>query len=81
MVLPNIINLATQNLRGMDMADYREMYYTLCAGVSKVLDDMPDREPFTDYYRRLEALLREAEEIYIETANVIDLPEERTRKK
>ena len=58
------------------MADYRKMYYALCSGVSKVLDDMPDREPFTDY-RRLETLLREAEEIYIETANVIDLPGEK----
>ena len=58
------------------MADYREMYYTLCAGVSKVLDDMPDREPFKEYYQRLEALLQEAEDIYIETSNVIDLPGE-----
>ena len=80
MVLPNIINLATQNIRGMDMADYREMYYTLCAGVSKVLDDMPDREPFRKYYHRLEALLQEAEDIYIDTANVIDLPAESKKK-
>ena len=58
------------------MADYQKMYYALCSGVSKMLDDMPDREPFTDYYRRLETLLQEAEEIYIETANVIDLPGE-----
>ena len=58
------------------MADYREMYYTLCAGVSKVLDDMPDREPFREYFRRLKELLQEAEDIYVDTANVIDLPQE-----
>ena len=62
------------------MADYRKMYYALCSGVSKVLDDMPEQEPFTDYYRQLETLLREAEEIYIETANVIDLPPEKIIK-
>ena len=59
------------------MADYKKMYYTLCAGVSNVLDDMPDREPFREYYLRLEALLQEAEDIYIDTANVIDLSGEK----
>ena len=55
------------------MPDYRRMYYTLCAGVSAVLDDMQEREEFPGVYYRLEALLQEAENIYIETADVIRL--------
>lgn len=55
--------------------DYRRMYYTLCSGVSALLDDMrPDGEN-ESIYHRLEMLLQEAEDIYIETADIIQLPE------
>ncbi len=57
------------------MADYRKMYSILCAGVSALLDDMPPVGDFEPFYHRLEALLHEAEEIYIETADVIHLPD------
>ena len=49
------------------------MYYLLCAGVSDVLDDMRAEGEFQSVYKRLEMLLQEAEDIYIETANVIPL--------
>ncbi len=55
------------------MPGYRMMYYTLCAGVSAVLDDMQERGEFPGVYYRLEALFQEAENIYIETADVIRL--------
>ena len=60
------------------MPDYRRMYYTLCAGVSGLLDDMrpEENEPI---YRRLEMLLQEAEDIYIKTADVIQLPDKKNQ--
>ena len=51
--------------------DYRRMYYALCAGVSALLDDMQADGAYQSVYRRLELLLQEAEDIYIETADVI----------
>ncbi len=61
------------------MPDYRRMYYTLCAGVSGLLDDMrPDGEN-ESIYHRLEMLLQEAEDIYIETADIIQLPEKKNQ--
>lgn len=66
------------------MADYRRMYYTLCAGVSVLLDDMPADGVYQSVYQRLELLLQEAEDIYIETADVVWLeehrPEEETKE-
>ncbi len=61
------------------MPDYRRMYHVLCAGVSALLDDMPSDGAFQSVYQRLELLLHEAEDIYIETADVIDLEQERRR--
>ena len=55
------------------MPDYRKMYYVLCAGISSLLDDMPERTDLQSIYQRLEALLHEAEDIYIDTADVIRL--------
>lgn len=53
------------------MPDYRRMYYTLCAGVSALLDDIQADGAYQNVYRRLELLLQEAEDIYIETADII----------
>ena len=55
------------------MPDYRRMYYTLCAGVSALLDDIQVEGAYQSVYQRLELLLQEAEDIYIETADVIRL--------
>ena len=55
------------------MADYKRMYQTLCAGVSAVLDEMPPEGPFAAYHKKLEALLLEAEDIYIDTENLVPL--------
>ena len=53
------------------MPDYRRMYYTLCAGISSLLDDMQESREMGSIYQRLETLLHEAEDIYIDTADVI----------
>ena len=53
------------------MPDYRRMYYVLCAGISSLLDDMQERRELDSIYQRLETLLHEAEDIYIDTADVI----------
>ena len=53
------------------MPDYRRMYYVLCAGISSLLDDMQERRELDSTYQRLETLLHEAEDIYIDTADVI----------
>ena len=53
------------------MPDYRRMYYVLCAGISSLLDDMQESRGMDSVYQRLETLLREAEDIYIDTADVI----------
>ncbi len=58
------------------MPDYRRMYYLLRAGVSSVLDDMRADGEFQSIYQRLETLLQEAEEVYIETSNVIPLADQ-----
>lgn len=50
------------------MPDYQRMYAVLCAGVSEVLDDMEGKEELRDWFQRLKALLNEAEDIYIDTA-------------
>ena len=55
------------------MPDYQRMYYVLCAGVSSLLDDIQERGEFQGVYQRLETLLHEAEEIYIDTADVLRL--------
>ena len=52
------------------------MYYLLRAGVSSVLDDMRADGEFQSIYQRLETLLQEAEEVYIETSNVIPLADQ-----
>ena len=59
---------------------YRRMYYTLCAGVSALLDDIPQDGAYQSLYQRLELLLQEAEDIYIETADVIRIEDHPTRK-
>ena len=51
------------------MADYRRMYSTLCAGVSEVLDDMQGQPDLETFYLRLQDLLNQAEDIYIDTAD------------
>ncbi len=56
-----------------EVPDYRRMYYTLCAGVSALLDDIQADGAYQSIYRRLELLLQEAEDIYIETAGIIRL--------
>ena len=56
------------------MPDYQKMYYILCAGVSDVIDDMPDCGLFRPYRQRLESLLLEAEEVYIQTDNLLTFP-------
>ena len=53
------------------MPDYRRMYYALCAGISSLLDDMQESRELESIYQRLETLLHEAEDIYIDTADVI----------
>ena len=53
------------------MPDYQRMYYVLCAGISSLLDDMLERREQDSIYQRLETLLHEAEDIYIDTADVI----------
>ena len=55
------------------MADYLKMYYALCSGVSKVVDDMPEMNIFRPYRQRLIDLLQEAEDIYIDTDNVVQI--------
>ena len=55
------------------MPDYRRMYYVLCAGISSLLDDMLENREMESIYQRLETLLHEAEDIYIDTADVIRL--------
>ncbi len=56
---------------GGKVPDYRRMYYVLCAGISSLLDDMQERRELDSTYQRLETLLHEAEDIYIDTADVI----------
>ena len=66
------------------MPDYRRMYYVLCAGISSLLDDIQETGAPSSIYQRLETLLHEAEDIYIDTADVIrseDIPEDKTRNK
>ncbi len=62
------------------MPNYQKMYYILCAGVSAVIDDMPDCGLFRCYRQDLQSLLLEAEEVYIQTDNVISLPVRQTEK-
>ena len=51
------------------MSDYQKMYYAVCAGVSNVVDEMPETAAFQKYRQRLIDILQEAEDIYIETAD------------
>ena len=56
---------------GEKVPDYRRMYCVLCAGISSLLDDMQESREMGSNYHRLETLLHEAEDIYIDTADVI----------
>ena len=62
------------------MADYQKMYHILCAGVSSVIDDMPDCGLFRPHRQRLKSLLLEAEEVYIQTDNVLMFPVKQVEK-
>ena len=66
-ILP--FNNANNGKEGRTMADYRRMYSTLCAGVSEVLDDMQGQPDLETFYLRLQDLLNQAEDIYIDTAD------------
>ena len=50
------------------------MYYAVCSGVSSVLDDMPDGDAFREIRKRLTDVLLEAEDIYINTADILEMP-------
>lgn len=56
------------------MPDYQRMYYTLCAAASHALDILPASSGNAKGCHTLKAALLEAEDIYIETADVIDFP-------
>lgn len=55
------------------MPNYQKMYYILCSGVSAILDDIQGKHEYEGLYGRLKLLLNEAEDVYIDTANIIPL--------
>ena len=57
----------------MEMPNYQKMYYILCSGVKAILDDMEGKHEYESLYGRLKLLLNEAEDVYIDTANIIPL--------
>lgn len=58
------------------MPDYKTMYQILCSGVSEVLDDIQGVREYEYIFSRLKLLLNEAEDVYIDTANIIQLREQ-----
>ena len=57
------------------MPDYKTMYQILCSGVSEVLDDIQGVREYEHIFSRLKMLLNEAEDVYIDTANIISIRE------
>ena len=59
------------------MPDYQKMYYILCAAASKAMDALPRTSEAADAWNILQQALNEAEELYIDTANVLALSKQR----
>lgn len=56
------------------MPDYQRMYYALCAAASNALDMLPASSGNAEGRHTLKAALLEAEDIYIESSDVINFP-------
>ncbi len=56
------------------MPDYQKMYYTVCAAASQALDALPVISGNALSRKTLETALLEAEDIYIETSDIIQFP-------
>lgn len=60
------------------MTKYQQMYYILCAAVSKTLDCLPQIEKNEEARQLLQTALDEAEELYIQSADASDEVKEET---
>ena len=56
------------------MPNYQKMYYVICAAASHVLDILPVTVGNMQARLELESALLEAEDIYIDTSSLIQLP-------
>ena len=56
------------------MPDYQKMYYAVCAAASRALDAPPVTAGTKQARAELKTALLEAEDIYIDTSGLIQLP-------
>ena len=60
------------------MPDYQKMYYAICTAASRALDILPATTENIQARSELETALLEAEDIYIDTAGLIQFPTSET---